>query len=309
MTDAFVQLPPDSTGSKIDTESLTVSANTVMRERHQVAGATDVAIAVVTNATPGASDYGLVVRGAGVFSVDDNGTTLSVDDGGGALTVDGSVSIAAALPAGTNNIGDVDVLTVPHQATEDAAHASGAIGAFVLAVRNDGASALTSTDGDYSPFAVDSAGRIGIADLGGVISVDDGGSSLTVDVGTALPAGANKVGSVNRELEPAISGTVTAVKFASVDVATSGDNTIVAAVASTKLRVLAYTLVASGGANTCTWKSATAGAVTGGMGFAANGGASAECDHGLFETTAGEALVLNLSAATSVDGHITYIEV
>lgn len=38
---------------------------------------------------------------------------VPVSDGGGSLTVDGSVSLAAALPAGTNNIGDVDVLTLP----------------------------------------------------------------------------------------------------------------------------------------------------------------------------------------------------
>ena len=47
----------------------------------------------------------------GVLSVDDNGTTISVDDGGGILTVDGTVT--ANLAAGTNNIGDVDVLSVP----------------------------------------------------------------------------------------------------------------------------------------------------------------------------------------------------
>lgn len=43
---------------------------------------------------------------------------------------------------------------------EDSAHISGSIGAFVLAVRNDTNAVLTSADGDYSPFAVDSAGRI-----------------------------------------------------------------------------------------------------------------------------------------------------
>lgn len=37
---------------------------------------------------------------------------IPVTDNGGALTVDGSVSLAAALPAGTNNIGDVDVLSI-----------------------------------------------------------------------------------------------------------------------------------------------------------------------------------------------------
>jgi hypothetical protein len=44
----------------------------------------------------------------------DSTGVLSVDDNGGSLTVDGSVSLAAAIPAGTNNIGDVDVLTLPN---------------------------------------------------------------------------------------------------------------------------------------------------------------------------------------------------
>lgn len=38
---------------------------------------------------------------------------LPVSDGGGVLTVDGSVSLAAAIPAGTNNIGNMDVATLP----------------------------------------------------------------------------------------------------------------------------------------------------------------------------------------------------
>jgi len=65
---------------------------------------------------------------------------------------------------------------------EDAAHTSGDTGSFALGVRNDAAgTTFTSANGDYSPIAVDSAGRIGISDLGGSISVDDNASSLTVD--------------------------------------------------------------------------------------------------------------------------------
>ena len=37
---------------------------------------------------------------------------VNVQDGGNTLTVDGSVSLAAAVPAGTNNIGDVDILSI-----------------------------------------------------------------------------------------------------------------------------------------------------------------------------------------------------
>lgn len=41
---------------------------------------------------------------------------------------------------------------------EDAAHSTGATGSFVLGVRSDSAAAMTSTAGDYSPFAVNSLG-------------------------------------------------------------------------------------------------------------------------------------------------------
>lgn len=41
------------------------------------------------------------------------GNPMPVSDAGGSLTVDGNVGITGALPAGTNNIGDVDVLSLP----------------------------------------------------------------------------------------------------------------------------------------------------------------------------------------------------
>lgn len=45
--------------------------------------------------------------------IDPTATTAQpVTDNGGSLTVDGSVSIGAAIPAGTNNIGDVDVASI-----------------------------------------------------------------------------------------------------------------------------------------------------------------------------------------------------
>jgi hypothetical protein len=197
----------------------------------------------------------------GVLSVDDNGSTISIDDGGSSITVDGSVT--ASLASGTNNIGDVDVLTVPAplnvtgtgtessalrvtiatdstgvlsvddngasltvdgtvastqsgtwsirnqdgsgnnltsalrgseralsvqlvdgsgnqvtsfgggtQYTEDGASAGGETGTVFLGVRNDAAASKTSADGDFSAIATDSAGRVGIADLGGSVTVD-----------------------------------------------------------------------------------------------------------------------------------------
>lgn len=47
------------------------------------------------------------------------------------------------------------------QKAEDTAHASGAVGTFLLGVRNDTASTtFTSADSDYSPVAVDDTGAV-----------------------------------------------------------------------------------------------------------------------------------------------------
>ncbi len=62
MADNIIQLPADSTGKMVDTESLTVGVNTVHRQRFQFAGVAAAEIVRVTNADPVATDYGLVVR-------------------------------------------------------------------------------------------------------------------------------------------------------------------------------------------------------------------------------------------------------
>lgn len=72
MSDGFTQLPPDSTGKKIDTEHLTIGANDVERQRVEIAGVAAAEIARVQATAPGSSDYGLVVRVAppGVTAAD-----------------------------------------------------------------------------------------------------------------------------------------------------------------------------------------------------------------------------------------------
>lgn len=46
---------------------------------------------------------------------------------------------------------------------EDGAHTSGDVGVMVLGVRNDSSVARSGTDGDYTPVAVDSVGRVLVA--------------------------------------------------------------------------------------------------------------------------------------------------
>jgi hypothetical protein len=107
------------------------------------------------------------------------------------------------------------------------------------------------------------------------------------------------------------------MKYAVVNASTSGENTIVAAVPNKRIRVLSYVIIAAG-AVTVTWKSvnfstASLAPISGPMALAANGGAAPSAGQsvpagliGQFETNQGEALTINLSAAVSVAGHITY---
>lgn len=91
--------------------------------------------------------------------------TVAVTDGGGSITVDGTVAVGPTVTPGTaaTNLGKA----------EDAAHTSGDVGVMALGVRNDAAAVRTSADGDYSPVSTDSAGRVGVATLGGTLSVSD----------------------------------------------------------------------------------------------------------------------------------------
>lgn len=100
------------------------------------------------------------------------------------------------------------------------------------------------------------------------------------------------------------------VKYAVIDHASSGDNTLVAAVTGKKIRVLAYTLIASGAVTVRFESGASGTALSGQMSLASNGGVSAGyLPDGHFETAAGALLNLELGGAVSVDGHLTYVEV
>jgi hypothetical protein len=94
------------------------------------------------------------------------------------------------------------------------------------------------------------------------------------------------------------------VSFASVSVAASGANPVIAAVTGKKIRVLSYTLVADG-AVTAKWRTAASADLSGAMSLAANGSLGSPLVP-LMETVAGEALTLTLGGAVGVRGHITY---
>jgi hypothetical protein len=120
-------------------------------------------------------------------------TTIDGDTGTVAGAVSGTemqVDVVAALPAGTNNIGDVDVLSVVPGTgatnlgkAEDGAHTSGDVGVMSLAVRLDSAASFADTDGDYAPLQLDSAGALRVTGGGG-------GTEYVVDAAApAAPTG------------------------------------------------------------------------------------------------------------------------
>jgi hypothetical protein len=127
----------------------------------------------------------LLISAGGAALVDGSGVTQPISNAS-ITTIAGAVSgtemqvdVVAALPAGTNNIGDVDVLTLP---------------ALVAGTANIGdvdvltVPAPLSTTGSGTEAT---ALRVTLAtDSTGVVSVDDNGSSLSVDwAGTAPVTG------------------------------------------------------------------------------------------------------------------------
>ena len=87
-----------------------------------------------------------------------------------------------------------------------------------------------------------------------------------------------------------------------IDESTSGEKTIVAAVTDKHIVVLNVVIHLASG-QTVIWKSGTT-ALSGAMPDSYTGGDSTS---GLIETAVGEALILSLSAASAVDGHLTYV--
>lgn len=105
-----------------------------------------------------------------------------------------------------------------------------------------------------------------------------------------------------------IGDTVVTTLFADIASSASGDNEVVAAVPGKKIRVLAYTIIASGDVDV-KWRSAATD-LTGVMPFTINSGvAHGYAPVGYFETASGEALNLNLSDAVAVGGYLVYVEV
>jgi hypothetical protein len=99
------------------------------------------------------------------------------------------------------------------------------------------------------------------------------------------------------------------LQFASISASSSGDNTVVSADATRRIRVLSYVVVSAGTVNVA-WKSGAGTSLSGAMPLVANTGVASPIGTPsggwLLETATNQALVLNLSAAIAVTGHLSY---
>ena len=104
------------------------------------------------------------------------------------------------------------------------------------------------------------------------------------------------------------------IKFAPINVSSSGNNTLVAAVAGKQIRVMSYTIIPAADVVVRFESGANGDALTGQMPLLEEDGLvtsiiNLNCaPYGCFQTDAGDLLNLELGSAVGVDGHLTYVE-
>ena len=131
------------------------------------------------------------------------------------------------------------------------------------------------------------------------------GSATDASVAAPLPVQASAESN-----QMTAGGTVVTPKFAAIAVSSSGNNTLVAAVVSKKVRVLAVWLMSSGSVNAKFQSGAGVTDLTGLAYLVASAGMVLPYNPaGWFETGSNTLLNLNLSAAIAVGGSLVSIEV
>jgi len=251
------------------------------------------------------------VTNAGITSIDGKITACNT----GAVTVAASAlptgaSTAAKQPAlGTAGTASADVITVQGVASMTpilATVSQGTASSLKAEVVGTGTFAVQAVCTNAGTFAtqVDGAALTALQLIDNCIS----GSEAQVDVVAALPAGTNNIGDVD-VLSFANGKTI---KRAVISGATSGDNTIVAAVADKKIKVLSVFLIAATAVAVRFESGAGGTALTGVMSIGATGGfvlpPPADPTNHWFETGVNTLLNMELGGAVQVSGAITYYE-
>jgi hypothetical protein len=262
-------------------------------------------------------------------------TTVGADGDYHPLEVNGngrlwtSALIDTALPAGSNVIGGVTQSgtwtvtgaggTFPATDSGGSLTVDAPVGTPVFVRLSDGSAAITTLAGNLTQLggtAVDAnSGTKSAGTLRVVLATDQ--PALTNKLLVTPDARAATADAITAKLATdAVQNGLTALtpKFAAVSVNSSGDNTLVAAVTSKKIRVLAIILIPAAATNIYLTSGAGGTAIFAGStnkaNLAANSGFVLGFNPvGWFETASGVALVLNLSAGNAVGGTVVYVEV
>ena len=119
-------------------------------------------------------------------TIDADTSSIATDAGTIAGAVSGTemqVDIVAPLPAGTNNIGDVDVLTMPGIYVEDDASSGGENLMLIGGYRQDAETSPVSADGDFHGLIFNDVGQLKVeAQMNGSCDTTLSVSNVTVPV-------------------------------------------------------------------------------------------------------------------------------
>lgn len=162
---------------------------------------------------------------------------------------------------------------------------------------------VTNAGSGGNTFASDEIGGIHYSR----IKVDWGADGSASDASVAAPLPVQASIETN---QMTAGGTILTPKFAVISASSSGNNTLVAAVASKKVRVLSLWLTSNGTVN-AKFQSGAGGTDISGLAYlVVNTGFVLPYNPvGWFETGSNTLLNLNLSAAIAVGGSLTYVEV
>jgi len=254
-----------------------------------------------------AQTVGIDVSGQNVVGLQITGTWV------GTLIVEGTVnkqdyftlsdSLAASLAAITaNKVYNINVTSITHLRVRCSAYTSGTI--FIAMLAEDGAGGVGGGGGVYNdtpPTYIDGQS---------VVAQYDTRGSAKVTLATTLSNLADKI-TVYQATDSIMNGiTALTTKRAIANIAASATATsLVALVASKKIRVIAVYCITGGTATNITFNSASA-AISPLLASGINGGVILPlCPVGWFETVSGEALTVTTGAGSTTGVGVLYLEI
>jgi len=254
----------------------------------------------------------MYVKHVDAIPVTQSGTwdEVGINDSGNSLTVDAPVGTPVFVRLSD---GSSAIATLPVSLASVPSHAVTNAGTFAVQVDGNALTALQLIDDVV--FADDAAFTPGTSKVNAIGFLADQSSPDSIDEGDIGIARMtlDRFQQIVAQIESSamrIDGVTVTPKFAIIDHATSGDNTLVAAVNPKKIRVLAAFFNVAADV-TARFESGAGGtALTGQMQIKAGSGFVLPYSPvGWFETASNTLLNLELSGAVSADGALVYIEV